>query len=143
MAHDDSGSRAYLYIILGGFALALAIAAFFLYAGEGDITLSRGGDEIFGTASESSAVEAADGALAFRAAYEIDGGSGAFASASGRIRSGGEVSRRTMRFRKRSFGFTGLASTSGSTRLTLGGSGPRARPHRRVQGKSPTLAGPS
>jgi hypothetical protein len=57
------------------------------YAGEGDITLSRAdGAEIFGTLVRSIVTEVADtedADHAFRLTYDIDGGAGEFADASG------------------------------------------------------------
>lgn len=60
---------------------------------EGDITLSHdGGDELFGTLAsgevrEAEAADEADYALALE--YDVDGGEGAYAGASGRLRIAG------------------------------------------------------
>lgn len=67
-------------------------------AGEGDITLTRDdGAEVFATVlrgdvSETAASEDGDGAdHAFGVEYEIDGGSGAFASARGTCDAAGQL----------------------------------------------------
>ncbi len=58
------------------------------YAGEGDITLTRDdGSELFGAATavrQEGATEGESAELALCADYEMDGGSGAFESGSGR-----------------------------------------------------------
>ena len=62
------------------------------YTGEGDITLARGGDELFGTVVSSSAQESPDGSgLLFHATYDIDGGLGEFESATGQIEAQGTL----------------------------------------------------
>lgn len=55
------------------------------YAGEGDITLSRSDDALFGTVASAIAREADDGGEEFRIRYEIDGGEGRFEAATGVI----------------------------------------------------------
>jgi hypothetical protein len=59
------------------------------YAGEGDLTLARNGDEIFATLTRVEVSDAADELAAdhlLEAAYDVDGGTGAFAEASGSAR---------------------------------------------------------
>jgi hypothetical protein len=56
------------------------------YAGEGDLTLSRGDDEVFATLTRSAVTDAEEGEDAdhlIKLQYEIDGGAGAFADATG------------------------------------------------------------
>jgi hypothetical protein len=71
-------------------------------AGEGDITLTRDGAELFGTLVEARVseigereVEEADHEMHLR--YEIDGGSGAFEGASGSARADGRLSAESFR----------------------------------------------
>jgi hypothetical protein len=67
------------------------------YVGEGDLTLTRtDGSEIFTTVTRASVTDADDG-QSFSAAYEIDGGSGAFDGASGEAEGTGELSGETFR----------------------------------------------
>lgn len=65
------------------------------YAGEGDLTLSRAdGAEIFGTLTMARVSERADADEVdhvFRIDYEIDGGSGAFAGATGTAEADGTL----------------------------------------------------
>ena len=64
------------------------------YAGEGDLTLARrDGAELFGTLTRARVTETAgeggDADHRFEAAYEIDGGAGAFEGASGEAQAEG------------------------------------------------------
>lgn len=52
--------------------------------GEGELTLSRGGDELYAMVVEGEASEAEDGAHTVNAVVDVDGGAGAFAGASGK-----------------------------------------------------------
>jgi hypothetical protein len=59
------------------------------FAGEGDITLTRGGDEVYGTLARIEVRDASEGGDAdFEAEveYDVDGGAGALEGASGRVR---------------------------------------------------------
>jgi len=59
------------------------------YAGEGDLSLMRGGDELFATLVEADVRDARDEAAAdhvMRLIYDVDGGAGDFAGAGGRAR---------------------------------------------------------
>lgn len=52
--------------------------------GEGELTLSRDGDELYATVIEGEASEAEDGSHTVIAVVDVDGGAGAFEGASGR-----------------------------------------------------------
>ena len=51
--------------------------------GEGELTLSRGEDELYATIVQGEAVEAEDGSYDVTAHVDVDAGSGAFEGASG------------------------------------------------------------
>lgn len=51
--------------------------------GEGELTLSREGDELYATVVEGEATEAEDGSHSLTARIDVDGGAGAFEGASG------------------------------------------------------------
>jgi hypothetical protein len=62
------------------------------YAGEGDLTLTRGGDEIFATLTNAEVRDAPDDATADHSLaleYDVDGGAGTFSDASGRAQATG------------------------------------------------------
>ncbi len=69
------------------------------FAGEGDVTLTRGdGAELFGSLVRARVTEMGDAEVIeadhrMRLEYEIDGGSGAFGDASGTARAEGRLSR--------------------------------------------------
>jgi len=73
------------------------------FAGEGDVTLTRGdGAELFGSlvrarVSEIGEADVEDADRAMRLDYEIDGGSGAFDGASGSARAEGRLSMESFR----------------------------------------------
>jgi hypothetical protein len=81
-ASDDGA-----WTLVGGLSWNIGLRAL---PPEGDITLSHnGGDELFGTLArgEVHEAEAADEAdYAFALEYEVDGGEGVYAGASGRLR---------------------------------------------------------
>jgi hypothetical protein len=58
-------------------------------AGEGDITVSRGGDEVYGTVTTAAVEPSSDGAERFVIEYEVDGGQGAYEDAGGRATASG------------------------------------------------------
>jgi hypothetical protein len=66
-------------------------------ATEGDVTLSRGDDEIFASLIGGRVTERAetDGGHAFTLEYEIDGGAGAYADARGAINAHGVIEEST------------------------------------------------
>jgi hypothetical protein len=67
-------------------------------ATEGDITLARDdGAEVFATLTEGAVSDEGEGSGAhrFALAYEIDGGAGAFADASGALRASGTIEEAT------------------------------------------------
>ncbi|MBI2755831.1 MAG: hypothetical protein HYX52_03880 [Chloroflexi bacterium] len=67
-------------------------------AAEGDVTLSRGDDEMFASLTSADVTDTSDapeGDHAFRLDYDIDGGAGAFDGATGRIEASGAFTRAT------------------------------------------------
>ena len=68
------------------------------YAGEGDLALVRGDDEIFATITRARVSAASDAAdHSFLLTYEIDGGAGAFAGAAGNADARGTLAGGTFR----------------------------------------------
>jgi hypothetical protein len=64
------------------------------YAGEGDLTLARGEDEVFATLTRSTVTDAPEGEDAdhlIKLQYEIDGGAGAFAETTGEAAAEGSL----------------------------------------------------